>query len=103
MSGTAIVESGCIGHFLLINTPCRNTTKYINPLRLRLPNGATMDSTHKSSLNIPELIEAASVAHVSQPWQTTPSFQSENFTMKVTMSLLKLTASQFSMMEENPS
>jgi hypothetical protein len=58
------VGSGCTGHFLLINDPCSNKTKYINHLRVWLPNGATIDSTHTSSLGIPELSEAPSVAHV---------------------------------------
>jgi hypothetical protein len=40
------------------------TKKTINQLRLRLPNGATMDSTHTASLDIAELSEDASVAHV---------------------------------------
>jgi hypothetical protein len=31
---------------------------------VRLPNGETMDSTHTAYLDIPELVEAASVAHV---------------------------------------
>jgi hypothetical protein len=38
--------------------------KSINPLRVRLPNVSTMDSTQTASLDIPELSEAASVAHV---------------------------------------
>jgi hypothetical protein len=58
------VGSGCTGHLLLINSPCRNNAKSVNPLRVRLPNGDTMDSTHTASLDIPELSEAASVAHV---------------------------------------
>jgi hypothetical protein len=60
----AIVDSGYTGHFLLINAPCRNKTKYINRLRVRLPNGDTMDSTHIESLDIPELSATAEVAHV---------------------------------------
>jgi hypothetical protein len=58
------VDSGCTGHFLLIDAPCRNEQKSINPLRVRLPNGATMDSTHTASLDIPELSATAAVAHV---------------------------------------
>jgi hypothetical protein len=50
--------------FFLINAPCRNKTKSISSLRVRLPNYDTMDSAHTVSLNIPELSEAASVAHV---------------------------------------
>jgi hypothetical protein len=60
---TAIVESCCTGYLLLTNAPFRNKTKSINPLRVGLPNGATMDSTNIASLDIPELSESASVAH----------------------------------------
>jgi hypothetical protein len=35
-----------------------------NLLRVRLPNGETMDSIHITSLDIPELCGSASVAHV---------------------------------------
>jgi hypothetical protein len=35
-----------------------------NPLTVRLPNGATMESTHTAALKIPELNKAASIAHV---------------------------------------
>jgi hypothetical protein len=31
---------------------------------VRLPNGATMESSHTDALNIPELNKAASIAHV---------------------------------------
>jgi hypothetical protein len=55
-----------------------------------------MESTHTSSLDIPELSEAASVAHVFPAMAKTHYFQSENYTMKDTLSLLKLMASQFS-------
>jgi hypothetical protein len=61
---TAIVDSGCTGHFLLVNAPCQHKVKSQNPLRVHLPNGNTMDSTHTASLSIPELSKAASIAHV---------------------------------------
>jgi hypothetical protein len=35
-----------------------------NPLTERLPNGATMESSHTAELNIPDLNAAASIAHV---------------------------------------
>jgi hypothetical protein len=35
-----------------------------NPLTVRLPNGATMESSHTVALDIPELNNAASIAHV---------------------------------------
>jgi hypothetical protein len=62
---TAIVDSGCTDHFLLVNAPCLNTFKSQNPLTVRLPNGATMDSSHTAALEIPELSYAASITHVS--------------------------------------
>jgi hypothetical protein len=58
------VDSGCTGHFLLVNAPCLNKVKSRTPLTVRLPNGATMKSSHTADLNIPELNAAASKAHV---------------------------------------
>jgi hypothetical protein len=49
---------------LLINAPWQNKVKSQNTLRVRLPNGDTRDSTHTSSLYIPELSQASSIAHV---------------------------------------
>jgi hypothetical protein len=60
----AIVESGCTGHLMLFNAPCLNKVKSQNPLTFRLPNGATVESTHSASLDIPELNKAASKAHI---------------------------------------
>jgi hypothetical protein len=48
----------------LINAPWRNNINSINPLRVILLNGETVDSTHTASLDIPEPSEAFSVAHV---------------------------------------
>jgi hypothetical protein len=61
---TAIVDSGCTGHFLLVNAPCLSKVKYQNPLTVRLPDGATMESTHTTALDIPELKKAVSIANV---------------------------------------
>jgi hypothetical protein len=61
---TSIVDSGCTGHFLLVNAPCLNKVKSQTPLTVCLPNGATMESSHTAELNIPELNAAASIAHV---------------------------------------
>jgi hypothetical protein len=61
---TSIVDSGCTGHFLLVNAPCLNKVKSQTPLTVRLPNGAMMESSHTATLNIPELNAAASIAHV---------------------------------------
>jgi hypothetical protein len=61
---TSIVDSGCTGHFLLVNIPCLNKVKSRTPLTVRLPNGATMESYHTAELDIPELNDDASKAHV---------------------------------------
>jgi hypothetical protein len=61
---TAIVDSGCTGHFLLVNAPCLTKVKSRTPLTVRLPNGATMESSHTAELDIPELNAAASKSHV---------------------------------------
>jgi hypothetical protein len=62
---TAIVDSGCTGHFLLVTAPCLNKVKSQTPLTVRLPNDATMESSHTAELDIPELNAASSKAHVS--------------------------------------
>jgi hypothetical protein len=58
------VDSGCTDHFLLVNVPCLNKVESRTPLTVRLPNGATMESSHTADLDIPELNAAASKAHV---------------------------------------
>jgi hypothetical protein len=61
---TAIVDSGCTSHFLLVNAPCLNKVKSQTLLMVCLPNGATMESSRTAELKIPELNAAASKAHV---------------------------------------
>jgi hypothetical protein len=61
---TAIVDSGCTDHFLLVNAPCLKKVKSRTPLTVRLPNGATMESSHTAELDIPKLNDAAYTAHV---------------------------------------
>jgi hypothetical protein len=62
---TSIVDSGCTGHFLLVNAPCLRKVKSQNPLTVRLPNSAIMESTYTSALDIPELNKHAPIAQVS--------------------------------------
>jgi hypothetical protein len=63
---TAIVYSGCTGHFLLVNAPCLNKFKSQNPLTVCLPNGTTMDSIQTALLDIPELDNDATIVHISR-------------------------------------
>jgi hypothetical protein len=61
-----------------------------------LPNGATMDSTHTASLDIPELSAAAAVEHVFPVMANNSLLQSENYAMKGNLSLLQMMALLFS-------
>jgi hypothetical protein len=58
------VNSGCTDHFLLVTAPCLNKVVSRNPLTVRLPNGATVDSSHTADLDVLELNAATSKAHV---------------------------------------
>jgi hypothetical protein len=58
------VDAGCTGQFLLVNAPCLHKVKSLTPLAVRLPNGATMESSHTAELDTPELNAAASKANV---------------------------------------
>jgi hypothetical protein len=51
-------------HFLLVTAPCLNKVVSRNPLTVRLPNGATVESSHTADSDIPELNATASKAHV---------------------------------------
>jgi hypothetical protein len=61
---TAIVDSICAGHFLLVTASCLNKVKSRNLLTVRLPNGANMESSHTADLDIPGLNAAASKANI---------------------------------------
>jgi hypothetical protein len=58
------MESGCTDHLLLVDGPCLNKVRSRTPLTVRLPNGATMESSHTAELDIPKLNAAASKANV---------------------------------------
>jgi hypothetical protein len=81
---TAIVDSGCTGHFLLVIAPCLNKVTSRTPLTVRLPNGATMESSHTTELDILELNAAASKSHVSLAWTITLYSQSDSYATKDT-------------------
>lgn len=61
---TSILDSGCTGHFLLINNQCCKKTKNASPLCVRMSIRDAMDSKHTALLKIPELYEAASLSYV---------------------------------------
>jgi hypothetical protein len=81
---TAIVDSGCTSHFLLVNAMCLNKMKSQTPLTVRLPNGATMESSHTAELDIPELNAATSKSHVFQVWQINLYYRPGSYATKAT-------------------
>jgi hypothetical protein len=61
---TALLDSGFNAHFLLANAKCADTILAETPLEVRLPNGATIASTHTTTLNMPYLPYAAIMARI---------------------------------------
>jgi hypothetical protein len=60
----AIADAGATGHFVIPGTPVTNITPAIHPLRINLPDGKTLVSTHTCRLNVPWLPEKAKEAHI---------------------------------------
>jgi hypothetical protein len=58
------LDSCCTAHFLIANANFKNKVLTRNPLEVRLPNGATIASTHTATLNLPSLPHTARQAHI---------------------------------------
>jgi hypothetical protein len=58
------VDIGTTGHFLLIKTKCNNIQPTTTPLKVQMPNGESILSTHTADLPIPALPSAATKAHL---------------------------------------
>jgi hypothetical protein len=63
-TSTAIADSGCIGHFLQVTSPCLNKTPTNNGLRVLLPDGSTIQATHTALLDMPNRPIAGRQAHI---------------------------------------
>jgi hypothetical protein len=61
---TALLDSGCTAHYMLANAKCTNKVLAETPLEVRLPNGATIASTHTTTLNMPSLPHASRQAYI---------------------------------------
>jgi hypothetical protein len=61
---TAIVYYGCTCHYLMITAPV--TTKQVTnaPIQVRLPDGASIESSHTCDLDFPHLPAATRKAHI---------------------------------------
>ena len=60
----AIADSGTTGHFLQMNSECVDKRTTSEGLKVGLPDGSTITSTHTALLNIPQLPMRARRAHL---------------------------------------
>ena len=60
----AISDSGATGHFLVAGAPVVNKNITTNPIKITLPNGKTIQSTHTCNLDIPWLPAHMTEAHI---------------------------------------
>ena len=58
------MDSGCSYHFLLLLAPCRNWRETNKLIRITIPSGKALESTHEGDLNIEVLPEAAWHPHI---------------------------------------
>ena len=63
-SDFAILDSGATAHFMVKGAPVINKQVALNPLHIKLPNGAIIQSTHTCNLNIPWLPDNITEAHI---------------------------------------
>jgi hypothetical protein len=61
---TALLDSGCTAHFLIANDNFKNKVPTQTRLEVRLPNGATIASTHTETLDLPSLPKSARQANI---------------------------------------
>eukprot|EP00804_Cyclotella_cryptica_P023697 CCRYP_019320-RA/>CCRYP_019320-RA protein AED:0.37 eAED:0.35 QI:0/0/0/1/1/1/6/0/1607 len=60
----AILDSGATAHFIVQGTDVLNQKPATNPLRIKLPDGNFITSTHTCNLNIPWLPMSMTEAHI---------------------------------------
>ena len=60
----AIMDSGATSHFLVTAAPTTNRQIDKTPLRVRLPDGGEVSSSHTCDLDIPALPSKARIAHI---------------------------------------
>jgi hypothetical protein len=61
---TAFADSACTSNFLKINSHCVDKRPTSNGLRVQLPNGTIIQSTHTALLDLPQLPIEARRAHL---------------------------------------
>ena len=55
----AILDSGATSHFLVVDAPADDVTIATNPISVRQPDGAKVQSSHTCNLKIPQLLKKA--------------------------------------------
>ena len=60
----AVSDSGATAHFIVDGAPVTNIQKAEFPLRITLPNGHSIYSTHTCNLDIPGLPDEMTEAHI---------------------------------------
>ena len=60
----AVADAGTTGHFVLPDTPITNLKIARHPLKINLPDGACLTSTHTYTLDIPRLPIVVKEAHI---------------------------------------
>ena len=60
----AVADAGATGHFVLPGTPVTNVKVERHPLKINLPDGDWLTSTHTCTMDIPWLPNNAKEAHI---------------------------------------
>ena len=60
----AILDSGASSHFIMSQAPVCDKAIATSPMRIRLPNGETIQSSHVAILDLPQLPAPARIAHI---------------------------------------
>jgi hypothetical protein len=61
---TAIVDSGTTGHYFQVETATAQRQLTTTPIKVQLPDGATIESTHTCILDLPKLPSKAQEGHI---------------------------------------
>jgi len=60
----AILDSGATSHFLVTAAPTSEITVAKSPMKVTIPDGKSIQSTHTCKLAIPQLPDAARIGHI---------------------------------------
>ena len=64
MDDLAVADTGTMGHYLNLDSPCSNKQKAVHPLPIEMPNGEVIKYTHIALLAPPDLPLQARQAHL---------------------------------------